>query len=85
MRTVSSTTHAEYERLAEQLALMPDVIAKLVTDHVADSTGCLGCTRGGTGHPHVSRPCALHRLALMALSVRKRTRRQPHAQTNAPV
>jgi hypothetical protein len=74
MQTVSTATHAEYVRLAGQLAVMPDVIARLLVDHTADSAGrCRGCTRGGTGYPAAAHPCSLHRLALMALDVRRRT------------
>jgi hypothetical protein len=39
-----------YERVVAQLAHMPDVIAQLLRDHEADSTGrCRGCTKPGTG------------------------------------
>lgn len=73
MQPIDFETHRQYERLAEQLALMPDVIARLLLGHTADVNGrCRGCTRGGTGYPAAEHPCALHRLALMALVVRKR-------------
>lgn len=73
MQQISDETHQRYERMAEQLALMPEVIARLLFAHGADANGrCRGCTRGGTGYPVAEHPCALHRLALMALAVRKR-------------
>jgi hypothetical protein len=72
VQPISTETHRRYERMAEQLALMPDVIARLLVAHGADASGrCRGCTRGGTGYPAAKHPCALHRLALMALAVRK--------------
>ncbi|OZM81204.1 hypothetical protein [Pseudonocardia sp. MH-G8] len=73
MATISSTEQSQYERLAEQLALMPETVARLLVDHAADDTGrCVGCTRPGTGYPARVHPCTLHRLALMALAVRRR-------------
>jgi hypothetical protein len=74
MGTISSDTPTAFERLADVLALMPDVIARLLTDHTSDSTGrCRGCTRPGTGYPAAVHPCTLHRLATMALIARTRT------------
>ena len=63
---------ASYESLIEQLAFMPDVIMQLLRDHEPDATGrCRGCTRGGTGYPSASHPCALARLARAALEIRQ--------------
>lgn len=65
-----------YQRVVAQLAIMPDVIAQLLRDHEADSTGrCRGCTKPGTGlrdHPY---PCPLARLARAALEIRQVAKR----------
>jgi hypothetical protein len=70
---IDSETYRAYERLADQLSLMPDVIARLLVGHDDDGTGyCAECRRGGTGTATVEHPCSLYQLALMALAVRKR-------------
>lgn len=46
--------------IAGQLARMPDVVARLLAEHVPDRKGrCRGCGFPGTGTPHVPAPCAL--------------------------
>jgi hypothetical protein len=46
--------------IAGQLARMPDVVARLLAEHVPDRKGrCRGCGLPGTGTPHVPAPCAL--------------------------
>jgi hypothetical protein len=46
--------------IAGQLARMPDVVARLLAEHVPDRKGrCRGCGFPGTGTPHVPSPCAL--------------------------
>jgi hypothetical protein len=67
--------HTSYERLAAELATMPDVIERLLRDHVPDASGrCVGCTRGGTGYPAATSPCSLARLAMRATEIRQGTR-----------
>ena len=76
MATIDSETFKAYERLADQLALMPELIARLIVQHADDGTGyCAACRRAGTGTAAVEHPCSLHQLALMALTVRKRRKR----------
>jgi hypothetical protein len=80
VRIITSETYGIYERCAEELALMPDVIARLIVGHGPDGDGwCMGCRRAGSGYPAVEHPCPLHQLAMMALDVRRR-RRQAVAQ-----
>jgi hypothetical protein len=70
--TDGTETYRAYERIADQLALMPQVIARLIVEHADDGTGyCAKCRQGGTGTAAVEHPCSLHQLALMALTVRK--------------
>jgi hypothetical protein len=39
---------------------MPDVVARLLAEHLPDRKGrCRGCGFPGTGTPHVPAPCAL--------------------------
>lgn len=46
--------------IAGQLAWMPDVVARLLAEHVPDARGrCRGCGFPGTGTPHVPSPCSL--------------------------
>ncbi|MGI5129083.1 hypothetical protein ACQEVB_19920 [Pseudonocardia sp. CA-107938] len=46
--------------LAEALAAQPEVVARLLADHVPDEKGrCRGCTRPGTGTPMGWWPCTL--------------------------
>jgi hypothetical protein len=43
-----------------QLARMPDVVARLLREHVPDRKGrCRGCGFPGTGTPYVRSPCGL--------------------------
>jgi hypothetical protein len=67
---------ASYERVVDQLALMPDVISQLLRDHESDSSGrCQGCTKGGTGYPSAVYPCPLACLARAALEIRQEGKR----------
>lgn len=46
--------------VAAQLARMPDVVARLLIEHVPDRRGrCRGCGFPGTGSPYVKSPCGL--------------------------
>lgn len=46
--------------LALTLAAQPDVVARLLAQHVPDGQGrCRGCTRPGTGTPMGYWPCTL--------------------------
>jgi hypothetical protein len=46
--------------IAVQLARMPDVVARLLADHVPDGKGrCRGCGFPGTGSPYIPSPCGL--------------------------
>jgi hypothetical protein len=46
--------------VAVQLARMPDVVARLLAEHVPDQRGrCRGCGFPGTGTPYVPSPCGL--------------------------
>jgi hypothetical protein len=57
--------------LAAQLARMPEVVARLLAEHVPVRHGrCRGCGRPGTGTPHVPSPCALWVVADVARRVR---------------
>jgi hypothetical protein len=57
--------------IAGQLARMPDVVARLLAEHVPDGRGrCCGCGFPGTGTPYIPSPCdlwlvadAAHRIA----------------------
>jgi hypothetical protein len=62
--------------IAMQLARMPDVIARLLTEHVPDERGrCRGCGRPGTGIPYRPAPCALWTVADEARTIRRSARR----------
>jgi hypothetical protein len=57
--------------LAVQLARMPDVIARLLIEHVPDEKGrCRGCGLPGTGTPYVLSPCGLWIVAEAARKLR---------------
>jgi hypothetical protein len=48
----------EGSSVAAELARMPDVVARLLIEHVPDRNGrCLGCGLPGTGSPYL--PCGL--------------------------
>jgi hypothetical protein len=67
--------------LARALAAQPDVVARLLTDHVPDDKGrCRGCTRPGTGTPMDYWPCTLSTAADAAriLLLRAREARGSH-------
>jgi hypothetical protein len=50
----------EPSEVAAQLARMPDVVARLLTEHVPDRKGrCRGCGFPGTGSPYLESPCGL--------------------------
>jgi hypothetical protein len=54
----------EGSSVAAQLARMPDVVARLLTEHVPDRNGrCLGCGFPGTGTPYPWYPCGLRLVA----------------------
>jgi hypothetical protein len=60
--------------VADQLALMPETIARLIVEHTPNGDGyCRKCTRPGYGTPVVQHPCSVAALAIAALDVRKRT------------
>lgn len=74
MRTVDDDSAAAFQRLAEGLALMPKVIARIVAEHTPDGGGyCVRCRRSGYGTPVVEHPCGVASLAIAALDVRRRT------------
>jgi hypothetical protein len=74
VRTVDDDSAAEFQRVAEALAHMPALIARLLAEHAPDGDGnCRKCGRPGYGTPVVEHPCALAALAFAALAVRKRT------------
>ena len=53
-----------WTQLAEILAGMPDVIGRLIVEHLPDEHArCRGCTSPGTGRPNVPWPCSLRKLA----------------------
>ena len=53
-----------WTQLAEILAGMPDVIGRLIVEHVPDEHDrCRGCTSPGTGRPNDRWPCSLRKLA----------------------
>jgi hypothetical protein len=72
--TVDNDSAAEFQRIAEVLATMPDSIVALLGEHTPDGDGyCRRCGRPGYGTPVVQYPCPVAALALTALTVRKRT------------
>ena len=74
MPTVDNDSAAEFQRLAEVLATMPESIVALLGEHTSDGEGyCRRCGRPGYGTPVVQHPCPVAALALTALTVRKRT------------
>jgi hypothetical protein len=57
--------------IAAQLARMPEVIARLLAEHVPDEHGrCHGCGRPGTGTPYLLAPCDLWTVADAARRLR---------------
>jgi hypothetical protein len=61
--------------IAEQLALMPTVITRLLAQHVPNREGCCcGCGMPGTGSPHVVAPCGLWEVAEAARKIRESRR-----------
>ena len=53
-----------WTQFAEILAGMPDVIGRLIVEHLPDEHGrCRGCTSPGTGRPKDPWPCSLRKLA----------------------
>jgi hypothetical protein len=72
--TVDNDSAAEFQRIAEVLATMPESIVALLGEHTPDGDGnCRTCGRPGYGTPVVQHPCPVAALALTALTVRKRT------------
>ena len=66
--------HDQWLGLVAQVATMPDVIDKLLREHVADDVGrCRGlaCTAPGYGTPMRRHPCTLHSLAVAAQAHRR--------------
>jgi hypothetical protein len=62
-----------WSELIDELAQMPDAVARLRAEHVDDGTGrCRECTTPGRGTPWVLHPCALATLVRMT---DERTRR----------
>jgi hypothetical protein len=65
----------EASAVAAQLACMPDVVARLLAEHVPDRNGrCLGCGFPGTGSPYLRSPCGLW---LVAEAARRFAQRRP--------
>jgi hypothetical protein len=59
------------ESVAAALAAMPEVIARLLADHVPDALGrCRGCGMPGTGSPYLTAPCGLASVAEAARKIR---------------
>ena len=55
--------------VVEQLATWPEVVERLLAEHVAGSDGyCMArsCRRRGYGSPYVPAPCSMRRLGLAA-------------------
>jgi 2-keto-3-deoxy-galactonokinase len=53
--------------IASTLAGMPDVIARILANHVPDDRGrCRACGMPGTGTPYVRWPCSLASVAEVA-------------------
>jgi hypothetical protein len=74
VNTVDNDSAAAFQRFAEGLALLPDVIAAILAEHTANGDGlCRRCGRPGYGTPVREHPCGPAALALAALAVRKRT------------
>ena len=58
---------ARWGQLVELLAGMPDVVQRLIVEHVPDENNrCRGCTRPGTGRPNEPWPWSLRKLAEQA-------------------
>jgi hypothetical protein len=58
---------ARWGQLIELLADMPDVVQRLIVEHVPDENNrCRGCTLPGTGRPNEPWPCSLRTLAEQA-------------------
>jgi hypothetical protein len=60
------------EGIAQELAGLPGIVARLLAVHVPDSQGrCRGCTTGGTGVPGAAWPCSLHFYATAAQEIHR--------------
>jgi hypothetical protein len=60
-----------WSRFGAELADMPDVIQRLMTDHRPNRDGlCVECTTPGRGTPQTAWPCSLWTLADAARQVR---------------
>jgi hypothetical protein len=58
---------ARWGQFVEILAGMPDVVVRLIVEHVPDENNrCRGCTLPGTGRPNEPWPCSLRKLAEQA-------------------
>jgi hypothetical protein len=56
-----------WSRFAAELAGMPDVIVRLLQEHVDDGSGhCRTCTTPGRGTPNAAWPCGLFAIARYA-------------------
>jgi hypothetical protein len=70
---------ARWGQFVEILAEMPDVVVRLIVEHVPDENNrCRGCTLPGTGRPNEPWPCSLRKLAEQA------RRLQPGATPHGP-
>ncbi len=65
-----SHAHDTWHRFARELAIMDNVVARLLAEHVRTDTGlCARCTRPGRGTPMLVWPCPLWTLARTAKSI----------------
>ena len=67
-----ATGPVQWRHLAEVLAVMPDVVVRLLRDHETRPDGmCATCTQGGTGLHVTPWPCPIRKLALLAGDIRR--------------
>jgi hypothetical protein len=63
--TVGPSTRQRQIAFIEELGAMPDLWARLLTEHVPDPSGtrCRACTTVGTGSPGAAWPCRIRDVA----------------------
>ena len=75
---------ARWGQFVEILAEMPDVVVRLIVEHVPDENNrCRGCTLPGTGRPNEPWPCSLRKLAEQARLLQP-ARHVPSAEETNP-